>query len=74
VLVIFVDGETTPAPAPGFRWFGLDLGGTDGGSFRGQVDAAAIIATGCDDAGLFMLIRDGLHAECGCRRRLELHT
>lgn len=63
VLFIIVDSKSTPAPTPRFGWFGLDLRGTDGGSFRDKVDGAAIVAAGCDDAGLLVLHGDGLHAE-----------
>jgi hypothetical protein len=63
VLVVFIDGQATTTPAPGFGWFGLDLGRTEGGSFRDEIDGAAAVAAGCDDAGLFMLCSDGLHAE-----------
>jgi hypothetical protein len=62
-LVILVDGEATTTPTPGFGRFGLDLGGAEGGSFPGEVDGAAVIAAGCDDAGLFVLRGDSLHAE-----------
>lgn len=74
VLLVLVDGKATPAPAPGFRRFRLDLGGTHGGSVRDEVDGAAIVTAGCDDAGLLVLRRDGLHAEGGCRCGLEMHA
>jgi hypothetical protein len=62
-LVVLVNGEATTTPAPGFGRFRLDLGGAEGGSFPDEVDGTTVVAAGCDDAGLFMLRGDGLHAE-----------
>jgi hypothetical protein len=64
MLIIFVDGETAPTPAPGFRRLRFDLCWAQCWCFGNEVGGGvAVISTRGDDAGFFVLRSYSLYAE-----------